>query len=206
MCREVLGAPESKATEPAQERCSKTDETRPERVFSHEHESTIHHRKHRAGIGAATAETRWRRAGMSGWSQALERTSLDASGAGEAWRTRPWPVPGGRDRPSTTQKAGDAGEHSQKAGRTGAAFAMRRHGLSAAGTENGDPKNGSGMIGVNVLGRPVDRDGRHVANLRERAGHLLLTGSAAATKGSVYRRVRNGSCTAMAGNLSCEGK
>jgi NADP-dependent 3-hydroxy acid dehydrogenase YdfG len=75
-----------------------------------------------------------------------------------------------------------------KTGGMDAAFANAGMGLSSAGTEAGDPAEWERMIGVNVLG-VLWTVKAAMPHLRERAGHLLLTGSAAGRRhisGSVY--------------------
>lgn len=69
-----------------------------------------------------------------------------------------------------------------------AAFANAGMGLSAAGTEAGDPEEWEQMIGVNILG-VLWTAMAAMPHLKEQAGHLLLTGSAAGRRhisGSVY--------------------
>lgn len=69
-----------------------------------------------------------------------------------------------------------------------AAFANAGMGLSAAGAEAGDPAEWERMIGVNVLG-VLWTVKAAMPHLKQRAGHLLLTGSAAGRRhisGSVY--------------------
>ena len=69
-----------------------------------------------------------------------------------------------------------------------AAFANAGMGLSAAGTEAGDPEEWERLIGVNVLG-VLWTVMAAMPHLKERTGHLLLTGSAAGRRhisGSVY--------------------
>jgi NADP-dependent 3-hydroxy acid dehydrogenase YdfG len=76
----------------------------------------------------------------------------------------------------------------RKTGGLNAAFANAGMGLSAAGTEAGDAKEWERMIGVNVLG-VLWTVMAAMPHLKERAGHLLLTGSAAGRRhisGSVY--------------------
>lgn len=75
-----------------------------------------------------------------------------------------------------------------KTGRLNAAFANAGMGLSAAGTEAGDPEEWEQMIGVNILG-VLWTAMAAMPHLKEQAGHLLLTGSAAGRRhisGSVY--------------------
>jgi len=69
-----------------------------------------------------------------------------------------------------------------------AAFANAGMGLSAAGTDAGDPVEWQQMIGVNILGG-LWTVMAAMPHLKQRAGHLLLTGSAAGRRhipGSVY--------------------
>jgi NADP-dependent 3-hydroxy acid dehydrogenase YdfG len=69
-----------------------------------------------------------------------------------------------------------------------AAFANAGMGLSAAGTDAGDPQEWQRMISVNVLG-VLWTVMAAMPFLKEKAGHLLLTGSAAGRRyiaGSVY--------------------
>jgi len=75
-----------------------------------------------------------------------------------------------------------------KTGGLDAAFANAGKGLSAAGTEAGDPEEWEQMIGVNILG-VLWTVKAAMPHLQERGGHLLLTGSAAGRRhisGSVY--------------------
>ncbi len=75
-----------------------------------------------------------------------------------------------------------------KTGGMDAAFANAGMGLSAAGTDDGDPEEWERMIGVNILG-VLWTVKAAMPHLKERAGHLLLTGSAAGRRhipGSVY--------------------
>jgi NADP-dependent 3-hydroxy acid dehydrogenase YdfG len=86
-----------------------------------------------------------------------------------------------------TQKAAIAA-FVDKTGGLDAAFANAGMGLSAAGTDNGDPEEWEQMIGVNVLG-VLWTVMAAMPHLKDRAGHLLLTGSAAGRRhiaGSVY--------------------
>ncbi|WP_366657794.1 SDR family oxidoreductase [Fodinicurvata sp. EGI_FJ10296] len=75
-----------------------------------------------------------------------------------------------------------------KTGGLDAAFANAGMGLSAAGTDAGDPEEWERMIGVNILG-VLWTVTTAMPHLKARAGHLLLTGSAAGRRhisGSVY--------------------
>lgn len=75
-----------------------------------------------------------------------------------------------------------------QAGGLDAVFANAGMGLSTAGSEAGDPAEWERMVGVNVLG-VLWTVKAAMPYLRQRAGHLLLTGSAAGRRhisGSVY--------------------
>lgn len=75
-----------------------------------------------------------------------------------------------------------------KAGGIDAVFANAGMGLSAAGTDDGDPDEWQQMIDVNILG-VLWTVKAAMPHLKKRAGHLLLTGSAAGRRhlsGSVY--------------------
>ncbi len=77
---------------------------------------------------------------------------------------------------------------SDKTGGMDAAFANAGMGVSAAGTDAGDPEEWEKMIRVNILG-VLWTVKAAMPHLRQRAGHLLLTGSAAGRRhlsGSVY--------------------
>jgi NADP-dependent 3-hydroxy acid dehydrogenase YdfG len=76
----------------------------------------------------------------------------------------------------------------KKTGGMDAAFANAGMGLSAAGTDDGNPEEWQQMIGVNILG-VLWTVKAAMPHLKQRAGHLLLTGSAAGRRhisGSVY--------------------
>ncbi len=75
-----------------------------------------------------------------------------------------------------------------KTGGMDAAFANAGMGVSAAGTDAGDPEEWEKMIRVNILG-VLWTVKAAMPHLKQRAGHLLLTGSAAGRRhlsGSVY--------------------
>lgn len=75
-----------------------------------------------------------------------------------------------------------------KTGGMDAAFANAGMGVSVAGTDAGDPEEWEKMIRVNILG-VLWTVKAAMPHLKQRAGHLLLTGSAAGRRhlsGSVY--------------------
>lgn len=136
-----------------------------------------------SGIGAATA----RLAVSNGWHVGLfarSRDKLDAL-AGELGE-KAVALPG-----DVTDLDAQKAAMATFVGKTGgldAAFANAGMGLSVAGTEKGDPEEWERMIGVNVLGL-LWTVMAAMPHLKERAGHLLLTGSAAGRRhisGSVY--------------------
>jgi NADP-dependent 3-hydroxy acid dehydrogenase YdfG len=136
-----------------------------------------------SGIGAATA----RRAVAQGWHVGLFARSKDkldalAGELGDSASVFPGDVTD-----LDTQKAA-IGAFADKTGGLDAAFANAGMGLSATGTDNGDPEEWEQMIGVNVLG-VLWTVMAAMPHLKDRAGHLLLTGSAAGRRhiaGSVY--------------------
>ena len=136
-----------------------------------------------SGIGAATA----RLAVAQGWHVGLFARSKDkldalAGELGDSASVFPGDVTD-----LDTQKAAIAA-FADKTGGLDAAFANAGMGLSAAGTDNGDPEEWEQMIGVNVLG-VLWTVMAAMPHLKDRAGHLLLTGSAAGRRhiaGSVY--------------------
>ena len=76
----------------------------------------------------------------------------------------------------------------EHAGPLKAAYANAGMGLSTSGTEAGDPEEWAKMINVNVMGVLWTAKAA-MPHLKPRAGHLLLTGSAAGRRhlsGSVY--------------------
>ena len=136
-----------------------------------------------SGIGAETART----AVARGWTVGLfarSRPKLDALAEelGEAAMALPGDV---------TDLESQRAAMAALVARTGgldAAFANAGTGVSAAGTEPGDPTQWEQMIRVNVLG-VLWTVKAAMPHLRERRGHLLLTGSAAGRRhiaGSVY--------------------
>ena len=136
-----------------------------------------------SGIGAETA----RLAVAHGWNVGLFARSEDKLDAltgelGENAVALPGDVTD-----LESQKAAIA-SFVDKTGGLDAAFANAGTGLSAAGTEAGDPEEWKRMIGVNVIG-VLWTVMAAMPHLRERSGHMLLTGSAAGRRhisGSVY--------------------
>lgn len=136
-----------------------------------------------SGIGAATA----RLAVAQGWKVGLFARSKDKLDA-LAHELGPQAIalPGDVTDISSVTAAIDA--FVQETGGLDAAFANAGMGLSAAGTEKGDPDEWERMVGVNVLGVLWTAKAA-MPHLAQRAGHLLLTGSAAGRRhiaGSVY--------------------
>jgi len=136
-----------------------------------------------SGIGAATA----RLAVAKGWQVGLfarSRDKLDAL-AGELG-DKALVLPGDVTDFDNLKEA--IATFVDRTGGLDAAFANAGMGLSAAGTEAGDPEEWKRMIGVNVLG-VLWTVMAAMPHLKERAGHMLLTGSAAGRvhiAGSVY--------------------
>lgn len=136
-----------------------------------------------SGIGAATA----RLAVSRGWRVGLfarSRDKLDAlvDELGENAVALPGDVMELGDLKATMATFVD------QTGGLDAAFANAGTGLSTSGTEAGDPDEWERMIGVNVLG-VLWTVKAAMPYLQQRAGHLLLTGSAAGRRhisGSVY--------------------
>ncbi len=136
-----------------------------------------------SGIGAATA----RLAVAQGWHVGLfarSKDKLDAL-AGELG-DKALALPG--DVTDLGEQKAAIAAFVEKTGGLDAAFANAGMGLSAAGTEKGDPEEWEQMIGVNILG-VLWTVMAAMPHLKDRAGHLLLTGSAAGRRhisGSVY--------------------
>ena len=136
-----------------------------------------------SGIGAATA----RLAVAQGWHVGLfarSKDKLDAL-AGELGE-KAVALPG--DVTDLSNLKATMAAFVDQTGGLNAAFANAGMGLSAAGTEAGDPEEWEQMIGVNILG-VLWTVKAAMPHLKERGGHLLLTGSAAGRRhisGSVY--------------------
>ena len=135
------------------------------------------------GIGAATA----RAAVAKGWRVGLFARSEDKLSAlcaelGDAALA----LPG--DATSLADQRAAVGALVDHFGTLDAAFANAGMGLSAAGTEKGDPEEWEEMIRLNVLG-VLWTVKAAMPQLKTNRGHLLLTGSAAGRlhiPGSVY--------------------
>lgn len=136
-----------------------------------------------SGIGAATA----RLAVSQGWTVGLFARSEDKLAAlVEEFGARAMALPGDVTDFTSVKAAIDA--FVQEKGPLDAAFANAGMGLSAAGTEKGDPEEWERMVGVNVLG-VLWTVKAAMPHLEQRAGHIVLTGSAAGRRhiaGSVY--------------------
>lgn len=136
-----------------------------------------------SGIGAATA----RLAVAQGWHVALFARSRDKlESLAEELGDKAMVLPG-----DVTQLENLESAMAEAVSRTGgldAVYANAGMGLSAAGTDAGDPDEWERMIGVNVLG-VLWTVKAAMPHLKKRAGHLVLTGSAAGRRhisGSVY--------------------
>ncbi len=136
-----------------------------------------------SGIGAATA----RLAVEKGWQVGLFARSEDKLNAlveelGDSATALPGDV---TDFDSVTTAMD---EFAAKAGGLDAVYANAGMGLSAAGTDAGDPDEWEQMIKVNVMG-VLWTVKAAMPHLKKTKGHLLLTGSAAGRRhiaGSVY--------------------
>ena len=135
------------------------------------------------GIGAATA----RAAVNSGWRVGLFARSKDKLEAlAESLGDKAMALPG--DATDLDSQRNALETFSVEAGGIDAAFANAGMGLSAAGTDVGDPEEWEQMIRLNILG-VLWTVKAAMPYLKERKGHLLLTGSAAGRRhisGSVY--------------------
>ena len=136
-----------------------------------------------SGIGAATAQA----AVKAGWRVGLFARSKDKLEAlAESLGDKAMALPGDATDLDSQRSAMET--FAKKTGGIDAAFANAGMGLSAAGTDAGDPSELEQMIRLNILG--VLWTAKAVMPyLKERKGHLLLTGSAAGRRhisGSVY--------------------
>ncbi|WP_292289589.1 SDR family oxidoreductase [Marivita sp.] len=135
------------------------------------------------GIGEATA----RAAVDHGWNVGLFARSEDklatlARDLGD----RALPLPG--DATSLSQQEAALDHLAGHFGSVDAAYANAGTGLSAAGTDAGDPDEWQTMIQLNILGLLWTTKAA-MPHLKRTKGHLLMTGSAAGRvhiKGSVY--------------------
>ncbi|MEQ5871099.1 SDR family oxidoreductase [Sagittula sp. NFXS13] len=136
-----------------------------------------------SGIGAATA----RAAVKSGWNAGLFARSEDKLGAlVEELGDQALALPG--DATSLNEQRAAIGTLVERYGKLDAAFANAGMGLSAAGTEQGDPDEWETLVQLNVLGLLWTVKAA-MPQLKANTGHMLLTGSAAGRthiKGSVY--------------------
>ncbi|MGR3495739.1 SDR family oxidoreductase [Citreimonas sp.] len=136
-----------------------------------------------SGIGAATA----RAAISAGWNVGLfARSEAKLADLAAELGDAALPLPGDATEFTQQQKAVDRlAEHF---GSVDAAFANAGTGLSAAGTDAGDPEEWEKLIRVNVMGVLWTAKAA-MPHLKKAKGDLLLTGSAAGRrhiKGSVY--------------------
>ncbi|MCF4097607.1 SDR family oxidoreductase [Maritalea mediterranea] len=136
-----------------------------------------------SGIGAATA----RQAVQNGWTVGLFARSEDKLKAlvdelGDKATALPGDVTDFKSVKDAVDKFAD------QVGGIDAVYANAGTGLSAPGTEAGDPDEWEQMIKVNVMG-VLWTVKAAMPHLKKRKGHLLLTGSAAGRRhiaGSVY--------------------
>ena len=135
------------------------------------------------GIGAATA----RAAVNSGWRVGLFARSKDKLEAlAESLGDKAMALPGDATDLDSQRNAMET--FAAETGGIDAAFANAGMGLSAAGTDAGDPEEWEQMIRLNILG-VLWTVKAAMPYLKKRKGHLLLTGSAAGRRhisGSVY--------------------
>ena len=135
------------------------------------------------GIGAATA----RAAVNSGWRVGLFARSKDKLEAlAESLGDKAMALPG--DATDLDSQRNALETFAAETGGIDAAFANAGMGLSAAGTDAGDPEEWEQMIRLNILG-VLWTVKAAMPYLKKRKGHLLLTGSAAGRRhisGSVY--------------------
>ncbi len=136
-----------------------------------------------SGIGAATA----RAAVNAGWRVGLFARSKDKLEAlAESLGEKAMALPG--DATDLDSQRSAMEKFVSATGGMDAAFANAGMGLSAAGTDAGDTEEWERMIRLNVLG-VLWTVKAAMPYLKERKGHLLLTGSAAGRRhisGSVY--------------------
>ena len=135
------------------------------------------------GIGAATAQA----AVKAGWQVGLFARSKDKLEAlADSLGGSAMALPGDATDLDSQRSAMET--FANETGGIDAAFANAGMGLSAAGTDAGDPAEWEQMIRLNILG-VLWTVKAAMPYLKERKGHLLLTGSAAGRRhisGSVY--------------------
>jgi NADP-dependent 3-hydroxy acid dehydrogenase YdfG len=136
-----------------------------------------------SGIGAATA----RAARLAGWNVGLFARSEDKLLAlVEELGDRSLALVG--DVTSLDDQNKALAKLRQTYGGVDAAFANAGMGVSAAGTENGDPEEWDRLVDVNIKGLLYTAKAA-MPHLRLRKGHMVMTGSAAGRvhiSGSVY--------------------
>ncbi|MFC6637699.1 SDR family NAD(P)-dependent oxidoreductase [Sulfitobacter sp. JBTF-M27] len=136
-----------------------------------------------SGIGAATA----RAAVSASWRVGLFARSKDKLDAlAKSLGSKATALPG--DATDLDSQHSAMKTFANETGGIDAAFANAGMGLSAAGTDAGDPGEWEQMIRLNILG-VLWTVKAAMPYLKERKGHLLLTGSAAGRRhisGSVY--------------------
>ncbi|MCY0096093.1 SDR family oxidoreductase [Hoeflea ulvae] len=136
-----------------------------------------------SGIGAATA----RAARRAGWNVGLFARSKDKLDAlVEELGDRALALPGDATSLDDQNQALAMLKHTY--GAVDAAFANAGMGVSAAGTEQGDPEEWHKLVHVNIMGLLYTAKAA-LPHLRLNKGHMLMTGSAAGRvhlPGSVY--------------------
>lgn len=135
------------------------------------------------GIGAATA----RAAVEKGWNVGLFARSEDKlTKLAQEFGDHALALPG--DATDLASQTDALAKLADKFGAVDAAFANAGTGLSASGTEEGDPDEWHSMVQLNIMGL-LWTTMAAMPHLKSAKGHLLMTGSAAGRrhiKGSVY--------------------
>ncbi len=136
-----------------------------------------------SGIGAETA----RAAVASGWNVGLfARSEEKLSALADELGDKALALPG--DVTDIASQRAAIGQLVERFGGLNAAFANAGTGISAAGTENGDPEEWAQLIQINIAGLLYTVKAA-MPQLKANKGHMVLTGSAAGRrhiKGSVY--------------------
>ncbi len=136
-----------------------------------------------SGIGAATA----RAARLAGWNVGMfARSDNKLNELAEELGDRSLVLTGDVTSIDDQNQALAMLRHTY--GGVDAAFANAGMGLETAGTEHGDPKEWSTLVDVNIKGL-LNTAKSAMPHLRQRKGHMLMTGSAAGRvhiAGSVY--------------------